>query len=184
MKKICSKCGEEKEHTEFRFRRDKATKSRLRRKDCAECQRLAGRSHYSTNKAAYKTRSQRRREDLRRRHDEIKAKLPCADCQLFWHPCQTDWDHRDGATKIADVSFLVNAFYWSEALEEMKKCDLVCANCHRMRTWLRAHDLPITWSGRHDSNVRLPRSERGSLPTELRPDELGNSVVAQVESFP
>ena len=44
-----------------------------------------------------------------------------------------DFDHRDG--KEAEISVLVNALSVRRLVAEMAKCDVVCANCHRIRTY-------------------------------------------------
>ncbi len=45
-----------------------------------------------------------------------------------------DWDHVRGV-KVATVSQLVaDRRPWSEIEDEIAKCELVCANCHRIRT--------------------------------------------------
>ena len=55
-----------------------------------------------------------------------------------------DFDHLDGSTKLDNVSSLVAAARNRRAItNEIAKCELVCANCHRIRTmdrkaWLRA----------------------------------------------
>jgi hypothetical protein len=48
-----------------------------------------------------------------------------------------DFDHvRD--EKFASVSQLVSYGYGIASIDaEIAKCDLVCSNCHRYRTWLR-----------------------------------------------
>jgi hypothetical protein len=51
-----------------------------------------------------------------------------------------DFDHLPGTTKIRGVSELVYIYNDREAaLAEIKKCELVCANCHRIRTYSRQH---------------------------------------------
>jgi len=45
-----------------------------------------------------------------------------------------DFDHRDGATKIAEISNLAHSGSTKKLLVEIEKCDLVCSNCHRIRT--------------------------------------------------
>lgn len=67
---------------------------------------------------------------------ELKAKTPCADCGLKFHPVCMDFDHRPGEIKIAGVAALVSHGS-ARALDEIKKCDIVCANCHRLRTFNR-----------------------------------------------
>lgn len=59
---------------------------------------------------------------------------PCADCGGTFDPVCMDFDHRPGETKVAAVSSMVSRFPLDAVLAEAAKCDLVCANCHRLRT--------------------------------------------------
>lgn len=66
---------------------------------------------------------------------QIKNK-PCLDCQGFFPPALMDFDHRDPEQKIVQVS---DTGSWSlkrlpELMAEIAKCDLICGNCHRVRT--------------------------------------------------
>jgi hypothetical protein len=73
----------------------------------------------------------------RRFLDALKAR-PCADCDGSYPPCVMDFDHRPGVEKVSNVSQLV----WKDRallLAEVAKCDLICSNCHRMRTHHRQH---------------------------------------------
>ena len=56
----------------------------------------------------------------------------CVDCGIEYPPYVFDFDHRDPNEK----AFTLSQFYggYPRQLEESKKCDLVCANCHRERT--------------------------------------------------
>ena len=46
-----------------------------------------------------------------------------------------EFDHRDRATKLKEVSTLVrHAHSWGLVLREIDKCDVRCANCHRKKT--------------------------------------------------
>ena len=76
------------------------------------------------------------REKLRSIINPLKMN-PCLDCGFVpVHPSQMDYGHR--GSKQYDVSFLVGKAYSLEKiLIEIGKCDLVCANCHRLRTVLR-----------------------------------------------
>lgn len=65
---------------------------------------------------------------------ELKA-APCADCTKTFDTCCMDFDHRDGETKAYNVGSMFAHHYSRELIEiEIAKCDLVCANCHRIRT--------------------------------------------------
>jgi len=62
---------------------------------------------------------------------------PCQDCGLEFHPCVMDFDHRDGASKRYTVSRMIGRAGSARILAEVAKCDIVCANCHRDRTFRR-----------------------------------------------
>jgi len=47
------------------------------------------------------------------------------------------WDHRPGYEKIGEISVDFWGKTRQEVLDEIAKCDLVCANCHAVRTFSR-----------------------------------------------
>ena len=79
--------------------------------------------------------TQRKKEWLR----ELKDGRPCADCGQIFHYAAMDWDHREGEHKLFSVGEGAQSKGRVALLAEIAKCDLVCANCHRVRTWNRAH---------------------------------------------
>lgn len=60
--------------------------------------------------------------------------LPCADCGRRFPACAMDFDHRDRRTKLHTVTRMVGRASTEAILAEVAKCDIVCANCHRVRT--------------------------------------------------
>ena len=69
--------------------------------------------------------------------NEAKSK-PCTDCNLKYPPYVMEFDHIPGkGEKIADISRMAFDYGLSLIQEEIKKCELVCANCHRERTYKR-----------------------------------------------
>ena len=48
-----------------------------------------------------------------------------------------DFDHRDGEVKLFDVSKGMLSLGRAKVLAETAKCDIICANCHRIRTATR-----------------------------------------------
>jgi hypothetical protein len=50
-----------------------------------------------------------------------------------------DFDHREGTVKRGNLSHLVaDGYLCGPSLDaEVAKCDVVCANCHRERTYCR-----------------------------------------------
>lgn len=76
-----------------------------------------------------------RRIKIRRYIAEAKNK-PCFDCQGWFEPFQMDFDHRNPAIKYSDISRMAAQDPSLKAIIcEISKCDLVCANCHRLRTY-------------------------------------------------
>lgn len=60
---------------------------------------------------------------------------PCMDCGGRFPPECMDFDHRDRSSKKMAVGTMMNKRASKKSiLEEAAKCDLVCANCHRIRT--------------------------------------------------
>src|SRR6476660_8530747 len=90
---------------------------------------------------------QQRRVELiagkRRREAELVARMralksePCADCGGRFHPAAMTFDHLPGTNKRADIATLVRRSSIKLARQEMAKCELVCANCHAIRTYER-----------------------------------------------
>lgn len=68
----------------------------------------------------------------------IEAKSePCDDCGQTFHFAAMDFDHRPGEIKVGTIAVLARSGNKQRLLDEMAKCDLVCSNCHRIRTWMR-----------------------------------------------
>lgn len=59
---------------------------------------------------------------------------PCADCNIAFPYFVMDFDHvRD--EKRFDISAAHKlGVTFADLLDEIEKCDVVCANCHRVRT--------------------------------------------------
>lgn len=77
-------------------------------------------------------------EQLIKIRDDAKGG-PCVDCNGKFDPVCMDFDHRPGETKLGCVSamFARRRVSLEVIMEEIKKCDLVCSNCHRLRTKAR-----------------------------------------------
>jgi hypothetical protein len=94
----------------------------------------AQQAHYQRNKVRYISEARAQKQATVAKMRELKAASPCADCGGTFPPECMDFDHRDGEAKVADVSKLALNGTWRKVLIEVEKCDLVCANCHRIRT--------------------------------------------------
>ena len=75
---------------------------------------------------------QRNRDYVRK----IKEQSPCTDCGKFYHFSQMDFDHL-GDKKVNVATLANSTARIAEIKKEIAKCEIVCANCHRFRTWQR-----------------------------------------------
>jgi hypothetical protein len=61
--------------------------------------------------------------------------VPCQDCGVKYPSYVMDFDHIHDKIKMIN-DFVRNAAC-NQLVEELKKCEVVCANCHRQRTYDR-----------------------------------------------
>jgi hypothetical protein len=107
-----------------------------------EKQRAYIKRHYEANKPDYIARA--------RAHDKkVTAKgrawlleyllaNPCVDCGEA-DPIVLEFDHRPGSGKRFDVgAFATGNYSFQSLLDEVAKCDVRCANCHRRITYQRS----------------------------------------------
>jgi hypothetical protein len=80
-----------------------------------------------------------RRQHLQDNVNILKS-APCTDCKERFDPHCMEYDHRNPRTKRLSIATMVAQCYNLKAiLKEIKKCDLVCSNCHALRTWRQRH---------------------------------------------
>lgn len=128
MTKQCSKCHEVRDLTEFSKKGNRRTIDA----SCKPCRRAYNKVHYRKNRQQYLKSATQTRIRVREFLTELKNK-PCQDCGINYPHYVMDFDHR------GDKKFGLNIASWrvksrKVLLEEVAKCDLVCANCHRIRT--------------------------------------------------
>jgi hypothetical protein len=111
------------------------------------------RSHYTSSaerREKVKAAAAARRDQVRRFLWDYLLQHPCVDCGEA-DPVVLDFDHVRGV-KRKEVSKLVTAST-KTLLEEIAKCDVRCANCHRRRTAIQL-----------GHRVFCPRSVDGDVP--------------------
>jgi len=72
-----------------------------------------------------------------RKYKEDKG---CADCRNRFPHYMLEFDHRPEHKKIDNVYRVFKRYGIQKAWDEIKKCDVVCANCHKHRTHHRLLD--------------------------------------------
>ena len=124
--KICTKCKQEKPIIDFHWRnKSKGT----RRSECKECHNKFMSERYSSNK---------------QRVNLLKKEQCCIKCG--YNKCleALEYHHIDETTKIDTVARLSVHSNTSDVMNEIKKCVLLCANCHReFHTLQRQRNIPL-----------------------------------------
>ena len=130
--KACGKCGVEKNRSEI-FK-DSRTLNGLC-SSCKSCKTLSKKNyHYiATNKGT----------NVLGWLIKTYEGTPCMDCGNVFSFCVMDFDHRPDETKDFSIGKRGTYKMTEETLiklqKEVAKCDLVCSNCHRLRTKERRH---------------------------------------------
>ena len=130
--KVCCRCRVLKPLEEFNFRNRSAG---IRHRYCRDCGKKFTRSHYQRNKRQYVERTLRSHARRRAYLHQIKSR-PCADCGVQYPYYVMDFDHREGEEKLFEMNRI--SYVSMRAIkQEIEKCDVVCSNCHRERTFQR-----------------------------------------------
>ncbi len=133
--KTCARCTQEFSLENFSTKRGKPQPY------CRPCKNEFSRAYYAANrevhKAAVARRTTRYRQELKTLIRTIKEATPCLDCGVSYPWYVMDFDHVTGE-KYKDVSAMVsNLNSKQKVLDEIAKCELICSNCHRVRTFTR-----------------------------------------------
>lgn len=132
--KNCCWCNQNKNKAEF--------SRNSRRKDglqsyCKSCRKEKDSKIYSPRYAEKRTkRNIRIKKENRTWITDFKNK-PCLDCKIKYPHYVMDFDHRNSSEKKFSVAnaLRTGGISLKRIQKEIEKCDLICANCHRIRTW-------------------------------------------------
>ena len=89
------------------------------------------RKYYLANKEKVLAGVKVQRAIGKARWDTFKRTLKCTKCEQN-HPAALDFHHTDPSQKENLVSKLVSNGCFAAAMEEVQKCIVLCANCHRI----------------------------------------------------
>ena len=100
-----------------------------------EDRKAASKRHYEAHKQRYLDRNHRYRREIKDYVHGLKEASPCVDCGINYPYYVMDFDHLED--KVGAISYLSATGRIGALKKEIKKCEIVCANCHRIRTHIR-----------------------------------------------
>lgn len=132
MKKYCPTCKKEKDYKEF-----SPGKGRYDglQSICRECKRNYDKQWYSKKPQEFRDKKFAKQQKLRRSKlqfivDYLKLH-PCVDCGES-NPIVLEFDHCKGQKDFTICDGIHHSL--KRIQNEIKKCEVRCANCHRQRT--------------------------------------------------
>ena len=128
--RTCSICKNDlPETSEFFASRKRKTKISFQGV-CRKCQKEYRKNHYEINKAKYISKASINKKVFVTWFEDLKKELQCEKCGEKRH-WVLDFHHNDPSKKDGNVSSFSRKGNKKKLLEEIKKCKVLCANCHR-----------------------------------------------------
>lgn len=137
--KQCTKCSKLKPKTEFYVKDKKSGRLHAQCKTCyKEHRKSTYKEHYEKYRNEYLERGKIRRAKLRAEFRsnmlkflDGKACIKCGENDIR----VLELDHIDATQKDFSISHAVRiGKNWIQVQEEIKKCQILCANCHKIKT--------------------------------------------------
>lgn len=115
---------------------------------CKDCKRSIDQIHHKKYQS-----SGRKALLIKNRKEEVWASVltylhenGCHDCG-FRNVLTLEFHHLDSSTKESEVSLLIRNGASKERIwDEIQKCQILCANCHRIRTYSNSKIFRFRWS--------------------------------------
>ena len=87
--------------------------------------------YYEANKDFVKLTTKKGKKEKRAEWYAFKSTLKCTKCG-FNHPAALDFHHTNPEEKEGSVHSYISNGQFAKARKELKKCIVLCANCHRI----------------------------------------------------
>ena len=137
LERQCSLCMNMFPATEHYFRA--RSRNRGLEKVCKSCWREKIRAYRQIKRQHGEREVNPRRLVIRKQLDEIKLTRGCSKCGYKEHPSALDFHHLAEHEKLATVASLYSTLNLQKILAEVEKCEILCANCHRIETFYQKY---------------------------------------------
>jgi 5-methylcytosine-specific restriction endonuclease McrA len=140
MLRTCTRCGEEKEEGFFKknYRKRKKDLEQIRyTSKCLSCEKKEFKEWRTINVVAYNQRYKERRWARKERAIQYKGGV-CQHCGQVVHMSAFNFHHLNKEEKDMDPGLMMSC---SDArlFQELDKCILLCANCHRKEHFINGY---------------------------------------------
>ncbi len=125
--KICTTCKQEKLLSDFH--KDNRKKSGLR-SYCKTCSRIYTKTWNERNKEKYRSYMKKSYDKRRELYIDYKKELKCQKCGENHSACLV-FHHKNSEEKDFDIAGSIHTKSVKRVMDEIVKCDVLCANCHR-----------------------------------------------------
>lgn len=85
----------------------------------------------------------------------IKKRGKCGKCNKKYHYSQLGFDHITQEEKLGNISRLVWETSLDVVMDELKKTQLLCSNCHALTEWERAEKDKLRHKGSTNGRSKL-----------------------------
>lgn len=107
---------------------------------CKKCHNNYQKDYYKRNPTSILDSSRKQSKIIRKIVIDLKNK-PCTDCKNTYPYFVMDFDHIKGKKRFNISEATQKYRSIPRLMEEIAKCELVCANCHRIRTYGRMNKV-------------------------------------------
>ena len=127
--KICTSCEQLLPETKFKWRHYVGRPNASRHAQCNRCLYIK----YTRPLVDRK---------MKKIHD-YQLERGCADCGYNRNPAALEFDHLPGTEKLFNIGEEIGNKSVESLWSEIEKCEVVCANCHNIRTFERRRRIEI-----------------------------------------
>lgn len=134
MNKKCPCCQQILDESEYNWK----IKNVILATYCKKCSRQYVKNHYQKNRQYYIDKAKKRNiESNQRKQDFVGDYLknhPCIDCGET-NILVLEFDHKSREDKEDDIAWMLKRrLSFQKVIKEIAKCEIRCANCHRIKT--------------------------------------------------
>lgn len=134
--KRCGWCNKRKKLTEF-HRRGAGYQS-----VCKGCRKEYDANYFAANRQRLIENKRNYRNEIVQWLRKYKESHPCMDCEQYYPYYVMQFDHLPKFKKLYTIADQLTTSP-KKLLKEIEKCDLVCANCHAVRSHKRRKKLRV-----------------------------------------